>query len=205
MPKKLNLNNQIFGKLTVISESSTLRGKSRWKVMCECGKIKEVNGSDLTSKKTTSCGQAPCKKFNTSAANAAKKLHGDSKSRLFNIWVGMRHRCRTHKDYFGRGIKVCPEWKNYLNFKKWAMASGYEDSLTLDRVDNNGNYSAKNCRWASKKVQANNTRKNRTLEYDGKRLNMNQWARLKGLHPATLQYRLNAGWSIERALNEQPS
>ena len=92
--------------------------------------------------------------------------HGEHDTRLFNIWRGMKQRCLNpknvkYKDYGGRGIKICDEWMDYLNFAKWAKSNGYSEVLTIDRIDVDGDYRPGNCRWADMKTQANNTRRNK--------------------------------------------
>ena len=106
-----------------------------------------------------------------------------------------------YKHYGARGIVVCDEWKNNFEpFYDWAMTNGYEENLTIDRIDTNGNYEPSNCRWATMKEQSNNRRNNRTLTYNGQCKNVTQWAEEKGINPRTLSTRLGRGWSIERAL-----
>jgi hypothetical protein len=106
--------------------------------------------------------------------------------------------------YGGRGIKVCEDWKNsFVSFFDWAMSNGYADNLTLDRINNDGNYSPDNCRWSTKQEQNNNRRCNRMITYNGKTQNVAQWARELGIKRVTLQNRLNRGWSVEKALSKK--
>lgn len=132
--------------------------------------------------------------------------HGETKTRLFKIWCGIHERCERikhsyFKDYGGRGIKVCEEWSEYLPFAEWAKSSGYADNLSIDRIDVNGNYEPHNCRWVTEKEQHNNTRKNRIVEYMGKRYTLTQLAEEVGIKKTTLKERLNNGWSVDDAVN----
>ncbi len=135
------------------------------------------------------------------------KTHGESKTRLHIIWAGMKQRCHcpgasNYKNYGQRGISVCDEWRNdYLAFRDWALANGYEDGLTLDRIRVNENYSPDNCRWSSAKEQANNKRSNVFITHDGVTLTERQWAERIGISYNTLSTRIKTrGWSVERAL-----
>lgn len=129
-----------------------------------------------------------------------------TRTRIYRIWSDMKTRCyqkshRSYNNYGGRGITVCEEWKNSSDsFIEWAFSSGYQEHLTLDRIDTNGNYEPSNCRWITRKEQCNNTRKNVFLEYKGKKQTVSQWAEELGIKDGTLRGRLNRGWSVERAL-----
>ena len=136
-------------------------------------------------------------------------IHGDSRTRLYKIWKSMRGRCylksNTSYDRYGaRGIKVCPEWQDYQTFKDWAVNNGYDDSLTIDRINCNGDYTPSNCRWVTYKEQANNTRRNRILTAFGETMTMTQWAEKTGIKVATIWARLNKGWDVEKALSLKP-
>ena len=120
----------------------------------------------------------------------------------------MIQRCENPNDkgffrYGGRGITVCEEWANSFEaFRDWALANGYRDDLTIDRIDNDGNYCPENCRWATARTQANNTRKTRFLTYKGETHSVTEWGRILGIKQSTLNMRLNKyKWSIEKALS----
>jgi hypothetical protein len=128
-------------------------------------------------------------------------------SRLYAIWSEMRHRChnpnhRVFSNYGGRGINVCPEWENYAIFHKWAITNGYNKNLTIDRINNDGNYEPENCRWATMKEQQNNRRDNHLVSWDGQTKTLAQWAEERGLAPVTLATRLRRGWPVDRALTK---
>ena len=201
MPKRLDLTNRKFGRLTAISTDGTGR-RSNWKCECECGGVVFAETSWLTSGNTKSCGCLQREKAKASCQ--AKKTHGMSTSRLARILHSMRQRCTYEKsinfaDYGGRGIRVCEEWtRNADAFFTWASANGYADDLTIDRIDVNGDYSPENCRWASMKEQQNNRRNNVVIEFRGKTQTAKQWAEELGIKYTTLRHRQKAGWSMEK-------
>lgn len=135
-----------------------------------------------------------------------KTTHGETDTRLYNIWLAMKRRCDTpslkaYPDYGGRGITVCDEWVNsYEAFRDWSIANGYDETLTIDRIDNNGNYEPENCRWVDCVAQANNRRSNVILELNGESHNITEWARILGKNPKTLYSRRQSGDSVERIL-----
>lgn len=133
--------------------------------------------------------------------------HGDSGTRLFKIWESMHERCERkkhtrYKDYGGRGISVCEEWKEYLPFKDWAIKNGYNEKLTIDRIDYNKGYEPSNCRWATVKEQQNNKRTNHVVEYNGKAYTLSQLSELCGIKSTTLRERLRQKWSVEEAVTK---
>lgn len=149
-------------------------------------------------------GSKPLKGY-TIIRNGSNYHYEAHKTRLYKIWTGMHERCygKYHVDYHnygGRGIKVCPEWRDYATFKEWAMQNGYSDKLSIDRIDVNGDYSPSNCRWATWTEQARNRRSNRFYEYKGKRYLIKELADEIGMNKNTLEARLRRGWSIEDAV-----
>jgi hypothetical protein len=138
---------------------------------------------------------------------AGNYKHGMRHTRIYNIWRSMRQRCLNpnainFKNYGGKGISVCDEWNDFTVFAKWAMENGYQDSLTIDRLDVNGNYEPSNCRWATQKAQQNNKTSNRVIEMDGISHTLSEWSAITGVKVATIWARLNSGWSAERTLLE---
>lgn len=132
--------------------------------------------------------------------------HGDSKTPLYHRWTAMRRRCTDRnqpyfQNYGGRGIKVCKRWNRYENFKA-DMGATFKPELTLERRNNNKGYYPKNCYWATRAVQARNSRQNVWLSLNGVTLCMTDWARRLGITRLTIFKRLARGWSVERALTK---
>lgn len=126
--------------------------------------------------------------------------------RLHKIWRKMLERCdnpncKEFKYYGGRGISIVPAWRNYVVFREWAHSNGYQENLTIERKDNDAEYSPENCRWATMKEQCRNRTTTAWVEYKGERKSIAAWAELYGLKFATLYKRLKGyGWGIEEAL-----
>lgn len=167
----------VYGNWTVLEILPKTRNYHKiFKCQCICGTIKEVDGFNIIKGKSISCG---CVRKEMSKQRMTK--HGQTKTRLHTIWCSMRERCnnpnsQAYNNYGGRGIMVCKEWQDdYMNFYNWSMANGYEDTLSIDRIDVNGNYEPSNCRWADTKTQCNNTRSNIMITYQGKTQSLKLW------------------------------
>lgn len=196
MPKRLNITGQRFGRLTALYRLNNYRTHhSYWLCVCDCGNIAEVYLGSLKKGLTTSCG-------------CLVKKHGKSYEPLYRKWLGIKTRCYNksdkehYKDYGGRGITLCNEWKNnFMAFYDWSIANGYDDNLTIDRIDVNGNYEPTNCRWVDRKQQARNRRNNRNFTYKNKTHCISEWCEILGLNYNTVCTRLNKlSWSVEKAL-----
>ena len=190
-----------FGMLTIIKEVEPYyyngHPQRQFLCQCDCGKTSVTTLSRLRVGMAQSCG---CKK------GGKPKLGVPTHTRLHHIWTSIKQRCYytrsiSYKNYGGRGIIMCDEWKNnYLSFYNWAMNNGYNDSLTIDRIDYDGNYEPSNCRWATKEEQAQNKRNNIVLELNGERHTISEWSRITGIKAGALQSRKYAGWSDEKTL-----
>lgn len=140
--------------------------------------------------------------------NKLAQKHGLSHTRLHTIWHSMYCRCyysstNQYKNYGGKGIKVCEEWKHidgFINFYNWAINNGYNEDLTLDRIDNEKDYCPENCRWATSKFQSNHKTNNKFYTFNGKTQTSKQWCDEYGISQTTLNDRLKRGWTLEQAL-----
>ena len=200
-----------YGRLTVlkldhikeyISPKGTKHKREYYLCSCDCGKTNIVEKSHLKSGIVQSCGCLREERL----VNACKK-HGMKHTRIYDMWANIKSRCFNEKDpcfkhYGGRGISMCKEWENdFTAFYNWAMDNGYKDSLSIDRINNNGNYNPSNCRFATKIEQGRNRRTNRLITYKGKTHCISEWAEMLGINQSTLYYRFRRGWTPEAALN----
>ena len=193
-----------FGRLVVISESGCHIKPSgqklkKWLCLCDCGNKHVVIGNKLKGGLTKSCG---CFRKEV-MSQGPNRSHGMNKTPAYEIWCGMIKRCFNKKSnnydiYGGRGISVCDEWLKFENF--YRDIGDRPGNASIDRIDNNGNYEPSNCRWATSKEQARNTRSNRIIEFKGESKCLSEWSELFGVKVATLWNRINQGWDIEKAL-----
>ena len=198
MAKINDLTGRRFGRLVVLNREKSKNGKTCWLCQCDCGNKKIIKTTHLISKNTISCGCYRTEKHKKSIT-LFKKKHGLSKDRIYKILNGIKQRClnknsKIYKNYGGRGITICDEWKNdFMAFYKWSMENGYKDDLTIDRIDNNGNYEPSNCRWVTAKEQANNTRHNHFIEFNGEKYTISQWADFLKINRNIIDKRIQAG------------
>lgn len=204
MSKLKDLTGITFGKWKVIErKGSDKYGCALWLCECQCkNKTKKlIRSSALISGESKSCG---C--LQKELAIIQNTTHGKTNSHLYSVWRGMKGRifnknARYYKYYGGRGIKICNEWINFENFYEWSINNGYQEGLTIERKDVNGDYCPENCKWATMKEQANNRRTNHFIEFNGKIQSMSDWAKEINIPYQTLKSRINSmGWEIERAL-----
>ena len=203
----VDLTNKKFNNLLVVSRVENDKfGNAKWLCECDCGNKVEVLGTHLRSNHTKSCG---CLMIKHAKEIKRKSIHNMIDTRIYRIWLGIKNRTNpkskdiytTYKNYSGRGIKICEEWKkDFLAFYKWSIENGYNDKLTIDRIDVNGNYEPNNCRWITMKGQNNNKRNNVIIEFNGEKHTLTEWNEKMQFPKGLLKNRLVRGWSIERAL-----
>ena len=181
MGQLIDIMGMHFGKLTVIDRAkNNARNRAMWLCRCDCGNERVVLGDDLRSGKVISCGCVGPYKY------VRKDRHGLRGTRLYRIWANMKDRClnRNHPRYYqygGRGITICDIWLQFRSFYEWAIANGYQDDLSIDRIDNDGNYCPENCRWVSMKIQNNNKSRNACVTVYGANHTIAEWADLTGI------------------------
>lgn len=206
--KRYNLIGERFGRLLVLDYV----GKNNYNQLyylceCVCGNQVKVLGHSLLNGRTKSCGcyRKERSKQESDKLKTINIKHNLHNHKLYSIWHHMKDRCynnnyKSYMIYGGRGIKVCDEWKNnFQAFYDWAISNGYEDSLTIDRINTDGNYEPSNCRWATYKQQQNNRRNNHYITYNGATHTLSQWSEILNINSKTLRSRLYMNWTIERA------
>lgn len=164
-----------------------------WKCKCDCGDIKIVRGDSLRRGGVKSCG---C--LGPEVTSKRSLLHGESgenRTKMYSIWLSMMARCRRKPGYVSRGITVCHRWATYENFKS-DMEASYSDGLTIERINNDGNYEPGNCRWATAKEQQNNKTNTVRIQYGGETKTLQQWSDKVGLSGACIKARIKMQWPI---------
>lgn len=192
-PKLIDLSGQRFARWSVLAQSgNTSRGGALWLARCDCGTERVVLGTDLRNGKSQSCG---C--LRTERTGSLRRTHASSGTRLHTIWKNIRGRTLHFRAGY-EGIKLCADWCSFEAFRDWALANGYRDDLTIDRIDYDGDYEPSNCRWADLYTQAQN-RRNVILMPDGTPAIV--VARKHGIPGHIFRRRLHEGWDLERAVS----
>lgn len=193
-----DLTGQQFGRLTAIERSGKDKWQNiLWKCKCDCGQETTVKCNNLCTGRTLSCG---C----LAKENGFK--HGGSKTRLYHIWQGIIRRTedssrKEYANYGGRGICMCQEWRDsFETFRGWALENGYLDDLSIDRINNDGDYEPSNCRWSSRDEQANNRTDTRQLTLNGVTKSVREWSNETGIPYARIKKRMRLGWDDEKIL-----
>ena len=207
MSKLVDRTGEKYGHLTALHRASDKiyssgRKVAMWTCLCECGNEIDVCTNSLRTGATRSCG---CWNDEQRKSSETKfKKHGESNTRLYECWHAMKRRCsdKNNKNYGGRGVMVCKEWaENYENFATWAKENGYNDDLTLDRIDPNKNYCPENCKWSTNIEQQRNKRNNRIIKFNGEAHTLSEWSDITGINRHTISTRIDRlNWTIKKAL-----
>ncbi len=202
MPRKIDssLVGKKFSSLEVLSFEYMKNRGAYFLCKCDCGVLCIKLGTTIKSNTTKSCG---CVGKETQRVAVTK--HGGSKGKLFFCLQAIKRRCfnaknRSYRRYGGRGISVCDDWLVYENFESWALSNGYKEGLSIDRINNDGNYEPGNCRWTTSKVQGNNKESCVYLTYNGEKLTIAQWAEKTNISWSTIKRRLKSGWPVNDIL-----
>lgn len=192
---------QRFRRLVVL-KTDHIEGRKYYICQCDCGNTTKASGSALMSGNTGSCG---CLMREYRKSGNSNRTHGKRHSSEYEIWAAIQQRCKNPNNpayprYGGRGITVCERWKTFAQFLA-DVGERPDPSLTLDRIDNNGNYEPSNCQWATLAQQGSNKRNNRILTFQGKSVTLAEWSRITGIKRTTIDQRLNYGYSVEQALS----
>lgn len=207
--KMENYINKKYNKLTILSISKNNSDIKMIKVLCkcDCGNEKIVYLNNVIRGLTKSCGCI--RKKNGYKQGTNNKTHGQSKTKLYKLYKNVINRCykknhERYKYYGGKGIKVCDTWLNdFESFYNWAYANGYKQGLSIDRIDNNGNYEPNNCRWVDMSIQSTNKRNTVYLTYNNKTQSMKQWADELGLNYDHFKYRIrDKNMTIDEAIED---
>lgn len=203
-----DLTGKKFGKLEVIGVHDTGSRKTYYVCQCDCGNIKVVRADALISGATKSCG---CIKKEQDKINlSANHKHKMSGTRIYETWQDMKRRCYNKQNarydrYGGRGITVCDEWlNNFQSFYDWAISNGYSDDLTIDRIDNDGNYEPSNCRWSTAKEQCNNRGSNINITIGNATKSLMRWCEIFNVDYKKVyaRYKRNGYEGIDRLFND---
>lgn len=191
-----------FGRLTVIERDYQKSNHDTWwRCKCDCGNILSVRTSHLIHGKTKSCGCIRIERI-----VSLNKKHGQSGKSIHNVWMTIIARCDNprssiYERYGGRSITYCKEWAEFSVFYEWALANGYKEGLTLDRINNDGNYEPNNCRWVDMKAQSRNRSNTLYVDFRGERASLSEFCERMGMPYNQVRQRIKKlNWSVENAL-----
>ena len=195
----IDLSGKNFGRLIVLEQCGRNSDKRiLWLCSCICGNSVVISGKLLSNGDTKSCG---CLR------KQLMTKHGHSRTRVYRTWQNMIQRClnplnKSYADYGGRGITICQRWLTFDNFLEDLGEN--PTNQTLDRIDNNKGYDKSNCKWSTPKQQSHNRRDNCLVTHNSRTQCLATWAEEVGISRAVIQYRLNRGWCIKRAIEQRP-
>lgn len=180
--KPYDLRNQTFGRLTALYPTRTPSGNYGWYCQCDCGNHSIVRTTDLLRGHIVSCG---CYRIERT------KTHGMSNTPLYDTWYNILRRCsdKTDPHYGGKGIGLCDEWKEYPVFYEWCVKNGYEESLTIDRINNDKGYCPSNCRFITMREQERNKTNNIHITYDGEEMLLVEFSERHNIPYTTVYWR----------------
>lgn len=190
-----DLTGMKYNMLTVVGIAS--RNPLYWECKCDCGNTTKVRTANLKRGMVKSCG---C------LQHRGNPTHNLCHTRIYRIYKKIIRRCYVqncpaYPDYGGRGITMCDEWKESVEaFYKWSIENGYDDDLSIDRIDNDGNYCPENCRWATMVTQCNNRRSNINITIDGKTKTLQEWCNEYNLPYRRINMRIRNGWDPVEAV-----
>ena len=192
----IDLTGRVFGRLCAMFYVGRTASGGLWHCQCTCGRWATLATSNFKYDRQISCG---CYRREVECS------HEETRMAEYTVWKMMKDRCsnkrsRLYVNYGGRGIAVCEQWRG--SFRSFLNDMGHRPSSkhSIERVDNNGHYEPRNCRWATMREQLRNKRNNRRLTYDGKTMCLSAWAEHVGLPRYLLSGRLNRGWTPEAVL-----
>jgi len=219
MPAFIDITGQKYGRLTAIKIVSTgsRKKKGKWLFRCDCGNEIVCAACGVKSGNTKSCGCLKREKSHKTGVRTIKLIHQNqithnmTGKRIYRIYKNMKTRCynpktKCYPHYGGKGIKICNEWLNDpCTFINWALSHGYNDSLTIDRIDSDGDYCPENCRFITQAMQTQNTSRNRFIELNGVKKTVSQWAREYGISPDPIYELIGKGISpVDAMLKKIP-
>jgi len=210
MPRIHDLTGNKFGRLLVISKAPSKGKNSVWHCLCDCGKEVDVRADCLMSGASQSCG-CLCREKSGERVKQIKPhtIHGKSNTRLWAIWMGMKARCynpnvEKFKNYGSRGIKICDGWlSDFKSFYDWAVENGYDDSLSIERINVDGDYCPDNCTWIPMSEQRLNKTNSHFVTINGETKILHEWLKITGVPPWVFYKRVNDGWPEELAATKE--